>query len=83
MKERNNHNNYEKMYKLTIRQQQEQPLGIVVSSFTTPTVDKKVEYYATREGADSRKNEIYAAIEKYLGFPLNIQVDIQEINLII
>lgn len=75
---------YEKIYQLTIKMQQESVSPVaIISSYVTPTVEKKVEFFATREGAENRKKEIYETIEKTFGFPLNIIIDIQECNLII
>lgn len=52
-------------------------LGIV-SSFRAQRVKQKTEYYASKEGAESRRSEIYDGVRRLTGFIEGVEVVVTE-----
>lgn len=66
-----------KVYVLTINEKSQDP-HIMHSNFIAPRYPRKVEYYASAEGAKARKDEILDGIRKLVGFIGNIDVWVEE-----
>lgn len=50
----------------------------IVSSYRAPRHQKSIEYYASREGADRRRAEVYDGLKKLVGFFDGVEVEISE-----
>lgn len=68
-----------KIYKLTLNEVAADPL-ISVSSYVNPRTERKVQYYATKELAETAQKEIYDGFTKLVGFVPRVEAIITEIN---
>lgn len=68
-----------KVYKVSIREIHTQSMAMI-SSYTAPRTEQKVEFYSTRELADQRANAIRDGITKLLGYVPTMEVGVSEID---
>ncbi len=67
-----------KIWILTINQVASDPNHMVTSSYRNTRHERKVEYYASIEGAQKRQREIYEGMKKLVGFFENVEAVISE-----
>jgi hypothetical protein len=68
-----------KIWILTINQVASDPQhGMISSNYRAPRSERKVEYYASPEGAQKRQREIYEGMKKLVGFFENVEAVISE-----
>jgi hypothetical protein len=70
-----------KIYKLAINSIADDP-DVCISSYRAPRTTKVVEYYASKEKAEAKKNEIYDGVYKLAGFIPKMEVIISEVEVI-
>lgn len=69
------------VYKLTMNKVEE-PKHAVVSSYVSPRIPVKVEFYKTKELADAKQKQYYDALFSLLGIQHSHEIIITEINVI-
>lgn len=66
-----------KIYCLVVNKVHDTP-GFISSNYRADRSEKKIEYYARREDAEKRMDEIYNGTKKLTGFIDNLEVIITE-----
>lgn len=69
-----------KIYQLIVNQVAPDPMTMISSSYRSTRFPKLIEYYQSKESAESRKSEIYNGVKSIIGFIDNIEVEIKEIE---
>lgn len=70
-----------KVYLLTFNEV-EQPRGMVASSYVSTRRERRIEYFASREGAEARQREVYEGMKKLIGFIDGFEAVISERELL-
>lgn len=68
-----------KIWILTVNELGPEP-SITYSSYRTPRTERKNEYYASRESAERRRDQIYDGVKSLTGFIDNMEVVIKEVK---
>lgn len=64
---------------LTINKVEPDP-PMIASNFIARRSAKAVEYFSSRTGAETRKDEIYQGLKKLVGFIEGVEVEIKEVQ---
>lgn len=67
------------IWKLTIKEQDNDPIGLIASSYRSPIRELRSEYYTTYEKADKVKQELEEAAKALYGVMHRVSWTISEI----